>query len=129
MESNHVDSGDAGTGNGSEQQPGSTSLMADYVTIFKTMSPLYVGEGLSKQQYCRLLPLATCLQLFWVIIFMIVELSGGAGGTSGVAGTRAVLLFFLYIILLFIALVISRADSYQALKNSNLVSQQTYRML
>lgn len=129
MESNHIDLGDVSTGDGCEPQPGSTSLMADYVTVFKTMSPLYVGEGLSKQRCCRLLPLATCLQLFWVIIFMIVELSGGAGGTSGVAGTRAVLLFLLYIVLLFIALLISRAASYNALKNSNLVSQQCCRML
>jgi hypothetical protein len=52
---------------------------------------------------CRLLTLATGIQLVFITVFMVVELSGGAGGTSGVAGTSHVLLFLTYCLLLFYA--------------------------
>jgi hypothetical protein len=67
------------------------SLIPDYLTLFETMSPSYSGAALTRAQCCRVLPLTSCIQMFWVIVFFIVELTGGAGGTSGVAGTRTVI--------------------------------------
>ena len=97
------------------------SAVQDYATVFKMMSPAYSGEALSPLQCAGLLPLATGVQFFWVVIFMIVELSAGAGGTSGVAGTRTVLIFFVYLLLIMIALLISRAAVAGSLRNSGLV--------
>jgi len=108
-------------GSGGDEE-GASSVAADYVTIYKMMSPSFDGPPLSREQLCRLLPLATGMQFFWVLLFMIVELSGGAGGTSGVAGTRTVTLFVVYIILIVIALLIARASAAGSLKNSALVS-------
>ena len=74
---------------------------------------------MSQSQCLSLLPIATGMHLFFVTIFMIVEVSGGAGGTSGVAGTRAVMMFFAHILLLVMAVMISRAKD--NLTNSNAV--------
>jgi hypothetical protein len=41
---------------------------------------------------CRLGNISTAMQLLFVLIFMCVETSGAAGGTSGVAGTPITLL-------------------------------------
>lgn len=104
---------------GAEEAQGSAA--ADYVTVFKMMSPSYDGPSLSKEQYCRLLPLATGLQFFWVLLFMIVELSGGAGGTSGVAGTRTVTLLVVYFCLVLLALIVARSSANGTLNNVNMV--------
>ncbi|EKX45561.1 hypothetical protein GUITHDRAFT_138790 [Guillardia theta CCMP2712] len=61
-----------------------------------------------KTRLCALLPFSTAVQLFGVLIFLIVELSGAAGGTSGVAGTRTVFLFLLYWMLFALSLQIGR---------------------
>ena len=114
--------GVAGAPENRAEDPGAAgSLVRDYATVFKMMSPSYSGEGLTPLQCARLLPLATGVQFFWVVLFMIVELSAGAGGTSGVAGTRTVMLFFVYLLLIPIALLISRAAAAGSLRNSGLV--------
>jgi uncharacterized membrane protein YtjA (UPF0391 family) len=114
--------GVAGAPEDRAEDPGAAgSLVRDYATVFKMMSPSYSGEGLTPLQCARLLPLATGVQFFWVVLFMIVELSAGAGGTSGVAGTRTVMLFFVYLLLIPIALLISRAAAAGSLRNSGLV--------
>ena len=82
---------------GDERGQSKSGVLMDYVTVFKIMGPSYAGPSLSKTQHCRLLPLATGIQIFWVFIFFVVELSAGAGGTSGVACTRTVLILFMYI--------------------------------
>ena len=45
---------------------------------------------LTKKELCALLPLSTGIVVFWFWVFLVVELAGGAGGSSGVAGTRTV---------------------------------------
>jgi hypothetical protein len=98
------------------------ALALDYVMVFRMMSPSFSGSALSQLQCGRLLPVTTGVQFFWLVIFFIVELSGGAGGTSGVAGARTVLLFFIYLFFLIpIALLISRAAVAGRLQNSGLV--------
>jgi len=94
------------------------SQIADYLALFETMSPSYSGAALTRAQCCRVLPLASCIQMLWVIVFFIVELTGGAGGTSGVAGTRAVIFFFLYIFQLIWAVMLSRASSRGTVRRS-----------
>jgi hypothetical protein len=106
-----------------ENKEDATSAVIDYLTMFKMMSPSYRGRPLKNHQYCKLLPLATGVQILWAFIFMVVELSGSAGGTSGVAGTRNVFFFLLYFPLLMIAIMISRASARATLQDSILVSQ------
>ena len=96
---------------GKERVVHRTSQIADYLALFKTMNPSYSGATPTRAQCCRVLPLATCIQVLWVTVFFIVELTGGAGGTSGVAGTRTVILYFVYIFLLIFAVIISRVSS------------------
>ena len=106
-----------------ENEEDASSAVIDYLTMFKTMSPSYRGRPLKNHQYCKLLPLATSVQILWAFIFMVVELSGSAGGTSGVAGTRSVVFFLLYFLLLMIAIMISRASARATLQDSILVSE------
>ena len=109
----------AGTDNAGQ----ASSSVRDYCTLLKTMSPSYCGDALSEAQCLGLLPIATGMHLCSVTMFMIVEVSGGAGGTSGVAGTRAVMLFFAHILLLGMTIMISRAGTGN-LANSNAVRQR-----
>ena len=105
-----------------DRKSGVKALVLDYVMVFRMMSPSFSGEALSQLQCGRLLPVTTGVQFFWLVIFFVVELSGGAGGTSGVAGARTVLLFFIYLLFLIpIALLISRAAVAGRIQNSGLV--------
>ena len=109
----------AGTDNAGQ----ASSSVRDYCTLLKTMSPAYCGDALSPTRCLGLLPIATGMHLCSVTMFMIVEVSGGGGGTSGVAGTRAVMLFFAHFLLLGMAIMISRAGTGN-LANSNAVRQR-----
>jgi len=111
---------------GDERGQSKSGVLMDYVTVFKMMGPSYAGPSLSKTQHCRLLPLATGIQMFWVFIFFVVELSAGAGGTSGVAGTRTVLILFMYIFLLMMTVLIARTAARGTLNNSSLVSSMLH---
>lgn len=105
-----------------ERQSGVKALVLDYVMVFRMISPSFSGEPLSKMQCGRLLPVTTGVQFFWVVIFFIIELSGGAGGTSGVAGARTVMLFFVYLLVLIpISFLISRAAVAGRLQKAGLV--------
>jgi len=55
-------------------------------------SPLTASprRPLTKKELCALLPLSTGVVVFWFWVFLVIELAGSAGGSSGVAGTRTV---------------------------------------
>jgi hypothetical protein len=102
-----------------------SSAIGDYFTLFKTMSPSY-GEGdshgpLTPSQHLALLPLATGAHLGALFLFMLVEVSGGAGGTSTVASTRSVLLVLVHALLLLMAIALSQRAR-GGLQTSNAVS-------
>jgi len=66
-------------------------VWSDYVSLVKTLHPNYDSLPLTRAQHRRILPFATAIQCAWVFIFLLVEASGGAGGSSVAAGTRTVL--------------------------------------
>eukprot|EP00918_Siedleckia_nematoides_P001669 GHVU01003927.1.p1 GENE.GHVU01003927.1~~GHVU01003927.1.p1 ORF type:complete len:243 (+),score=40.26 GHVU01003927.1:30-758(+) len=102
--------GAEGAEGGATGEPGTSpaSIVKDYVRYLATgcnpQNPVFTLE-----QMVSLLPVTTGIQLLFVFIFMVVETSGSAGGTSGVAGTSHVLLFFVYIGLLAFAMLIAQA--------------------
>lgn len=65
-------------------------MWQDYLAIFRALHPECDALPLSRAQYRRLLPFATAIQTLAFFFFLLVEASGGAGGTSLVAGTRTV---------------------------------------
>jgi hypothetical protein len=66
-------------------------VWSDYVSLVKTLHPNYDSLPLTRAQHRRILPFATAIQCAWAFIFLLVEASGGAGGSSVAAGTRTVL--------------------------------------
>ena len=105
---------------------GDWSVIGDYFTLWRTLSPSY-GEGdshgvLTPKQHLALLPLATGVHLGSLFVFMLVEVSGGADGTSTVASTRSVLLVLVHALLLRMAIALSRARGGLKTQASNAVS-------
>jgi len=96
-------------------------VLSDYLTLFALMAPNVTSMPLTKRELCALLPLSTGVLVFWFWVFLVVELAGGAGGTSGVAGTRTVLLFILYLGMLLWSVFISRHSAAGGLNGSNAV--------
>ncbi|KAJ1493189.1 hypothetical protein T484DRAFT_1879565, partial [Baffinella frigidus] len=97
--------------------PLTTSVWQDYLAIFRALHPECDALPLSRAQYRRLLPFATAIQTLAFFFFLLVEASGGAGGTSLVAGTRTAVLFMLHLALLGVAAVIARSTASLALSN------------
>ena len=100
---------------------GSTAF-SDFALLFRRMIPGHEGRALTRGQYVRVLPVASGVHACFVTIFMIVEASGGSGGTSGVASARAVLVCFVHIGLLLLAVLVANADKRGTLQNSDAVS-------
>ena len=106
-----------------EVRDAGSSAFSDYALLFRRMSPgRTAAMALTRGQYVRVLPVASGVHLCFVTIFMIVEASGGSGGTSGVASSRAVLVFFVHIGLLLMAVLVANVDSRGSPMNSDTVS-------
>jgi len=87
----------------SEQDSGKTSCsdafksaFQDYIALYALNKPSTARTTLTREKLCRVIPLAFSVYVIWVFIFLIIEVSGGAGGTSSPAETRAATLFVIY---------------------------------